>query len=192
MKQKLVLAFVLIFTIKSFAQDSKFSIEASYPIPSDNNFIGENYTGLVDVGINYRFLEFASVNIGASIHMGILKNTKSSIPDIDIVAHIIQPVLFAELDLETMDKFHPALGLGYAFIIFDASGTLMGEEIHHIDETLTTDGLHINLGALYEISDKWYVKAQYNFIKARPEGEALDIKYNKNINILKIGLGYRL
>ena len=134
MKQKLILAFVVIFTIKSFAQDSKFSIEASYPLPVDNNLIGENYTGLIDIGASYKFKELTSFNIGASINTGILKNTKDNISPVDIVTYAIQPRIFAELDVEVINKFHPRIGLGYTFMIFDVSGTVDGVDVSDLDD----------------------------------------------------------
>jgi hypothetical protein len=68
MKQKLLLTLLLIFSIKSFSQDSKFSFELNYPIPIDNNFIGKNYNGIIDVGVDYRIANLNPVNIGISIN----------------------------------------------------------------------------------------------------------------------------
>ena len=47
MKQHLLFSILLIFTINTFSQNSKFSIEANYPITIDNNFLGEDSYGII-------------------------------------------------------------------------------------------------------------------------------------------------
>ena len=74
MKQKILLALLLLFAIQSFSQNSKLSIEVNFPIPIGDNFLGENYGGIVDAGVKYRFSELRILNIGASINGGFLKN----------------------------------------------------------------------------------------------------------------------
>ncbi len=57
--------------MKSFSQDSKFSLEVNYPIPIDENFIGKNLYGIVDLGLKYRFVEFNPVQIGVTLNGGV-------------------------------------------------------------------------------------------------------------------------
>ena len=116
MKQNFLLTLLLIFSIKSFSQDSKFSLELNYPIPIDNNFVGENYNGIIDIGADYRFANLNPVNIGISLNGGVLvnnSNQNNGFQNFKVTSYVIQPRIFGELDLESMDKFHPTVGLGY-------------------------------------------------------------------------------
>tara|TARA_B110001450_G_C17407280_1_gene394236 strand:+ start:59 stop:637 length:579 start_codon:yes stop_codon:yes gene_type:complete len=192
MKQKILLTLLLIFSIKSFSQDSKFSIELNYPIPIDKNFVGENYDGIIDLGAKFKFVELNPLNLGASLNSGILVNDSrpnNEFQDFKITTYLIQPRIFAELDIESIKSFHPFIGIGYTFIIFDAKGTQNGFDISGGSQTQS--GLNIDFGVGYDITNKLSALVQYDFIKIGAD-EVLDIKYNTNINILKIGLGYRL
>ena len=194
MKQKLLLTFLLIFSIKSFSQDSKFSLELNYPIPIDENFIGKNYNGVIDLGLKYGFSNLSFLNIGASLNAGILKKSDEDIvQSFEVVAFPIQPRVFAELDLESLPKFHPSIGLGYTFIIFRVAGM----DSFNVDDpgssisSQTEGGINLNLGVAYDITNRWFAQVQYDFIKIGAKENVNAIKYNTNINILKIGLGYR-
>ena len=103
MKQKLILALLLIASIQSFSQDSKLSFEMHYPIPIDQNFIGKNYDGIIDIGAKYRFSKTTNLNIGASINGGVLVNTtndNNGNQDFKVKSYLIQPKLFADLKIE--------------------------------------------------------------------------------------------
>ncbi|MBP0903602.1 outer membrane protein [Mariniflexile gromovii] len=193
MIQKSLLVLLLFFSIKSFSQNSKFSLELNYPIPIDKNFVGENYSGIIDLGAKFRFAELNILKLGASLNSGILVNDSrpnNEFQDFKITAYLIQPRIFAELDMESIKSFHPFIGLGYTFIIFDAKGTQNGFDISGGSQTQS--GLNINLGIAYNITDKLFAQVQYDYVKISLENEIPDIKYNTNVNILKIGLGYRL
>lgn len=182
MNLKLFLLLILI-TIKSFSQEKKFSIDANYQIPADDNFIGRNYTGLIDIGLKYRFFEPKDINIGISMNAGILKNTKDKISPFEVTAYTFQPRLFFELDMESIKKLHPAIGIGYSFLTFKAKGINTSEE---------ANGFNLNLGMAYDISKKIYAQVQYDFIKSKATDDVPDISYNTKINIIKLGLGLRL
>jgi opacity protein-like surface antigen len=193
MKNTLLLGLLLTFTLTTFSQDSKFSLELSYPIPIDQNFIGDQYSGVVDVGAKYRFAELNVIRMGASLNGGLLVNNsnKNNGPlNFSVNAYMLQPRIFAELDIEALKKFRPTLGLGYTFMIFDVSGTLNGVDVS--DENSNLDGLNFNLGIAYNISYKFFAQVQYDFVKIKVEDDVPDVTYNTNINILKIGFGYRL
>ncbi|MEN3322166.1 outer membrane beta-barrel protein [Mariniflexile soesokkakense] len=183
---------LLIFTIKSFSQDSKFSLELNYPIPIDKNFVGENYDGIIDIGAKFRFVDLKLVNIGASLNGGLLvNNTNDSNGSINVKvnSYLVQPRIFAELDSEIV-KIHPFIGLGYTFMVFDASGTNNGFDVSGASETQS--GLNLNLGIAYDITNSVFVQVQYDYIKIKVDNGVPDMKYNTNVNILKIGIGYRL
>ena len=193
MKQKLLLTLLLIFTIKTFSQDSKFSLEANFPIPIGDNFLGENYGGIIDIGAKYRFTELKILNIGASINGGFLKNSKADRDNMfDVNVYPIQPRIFAEINIESVSKLHPLIGLGYSFLIFKAKSNGINPDFLESNIDRTEDGINLNFGLSYDITNKLFLQAQYDFVKIGVDNDVPDIKYNTNINILKFGLGFRI
>ena len=193
MKQKLLLALLLILSIKSFSQDSKFSIEASYPIPIGDNFIAENYNGIFDIGAKYRFSKIKNINIGTSINGGILVNNtndNNGNQDFKVKSYLIQPKLFAELTIESISKLHPFIGFGYAFMVFDASGTNNGFDVS--GSSKTDSGINANFGVAYDITTKIFIGIQYDYVKLNVDEETPNTTFDTNLNLLKIGLGFRI
>ena len=124
MKQNILLTVLLVISIKSIAQDSKFSVELNYPVAI--NFVGDDYNGIVDLGADYRFWNISPIKIGVSFNGGMLVNTSnqnSVFQDFKLTSYVVQPRIFGELDLESMEKIHPTVGLGYTIMFFNASGT---------------------------------------------------------------------
>ncbi len=192
MKKSLLFALILFLTIKSFSQDSKFSIELNYPIPIDNNFIGEDFFGIIDLGLDYRFINLNPVNIGISFNGGVLvnnSNQNSGLQDFKVTSYMFQPRLFGELDFESLNKLHPSVGIGYTIMIFDASGSNNGFDVS--DKTDTQSGFNFNLGLKYDVTERLFAQIQYDFVKLGVDNDIPNIKFNTNVNILKIGLGYR-
>lgn len=193
MKQKLLLTLLLILTIKTFSQDSKFSLELNYPIPIDKNFVGENYSGIIDLGAKYRFVNLNPINIGVSFNGGIVvnnSNQNNGFQHFKVTSYVIQPRIFGELNLESIKKVRPTVGLGYTIMVFEASGTNNGFDVS--DASDTSSGFNFNFGLAYDITEKLFAQVQYDFIKLGVDNDVPDMKYNTNVNILKIGLGYRL
>lgn len=58
MTKKILVPLLLLTTISANCQNSKFSVEVNYPLPLGDNFIKENYQGIVDLGVKYRFYSF--------------------------------------------------------------------------------------------------------------------------------------
>src|SRR5690606_20572806 len=150
MKQKLLLTFLLIFTIKSFSQDSKFSIEANFPIPIGDNFLGKNYNGIVDIGAKYRFLQNDLVNLGASVNFGYLQNTKSGATDLnqlfDVKIFPIQPRIFAEFNIPNLENLHPQIGLGYSVLVYNAKADGINTSVLPADIDDNESGFNLNIG----------------------------------------------
>lgn len=192
MLQKFVLSMLCLLSFEGYSQDSKISIELSYPVTIDNNFIGENYNGIIDLGFKYRFLELNSVNIGGSLNVGYLKNSKKAHNQpFDVNLFTVQPKIFAELNLASIPKLHPSIGLGYSVLYFKVvhNATVFNSDVSTNNQN--ESGLNINTGLAYDVTDKITIQAQYDFVKIGVDNEVPDIKNNTNINILKIGLGYR-
>ncbi|SEP76883.1 Outer membrane protein beta-barrel domain-containing protein [Hyunsoonleella jejuensis] len=192
MKQNLLFGFLLIFTFSSFSQNSKFSIEANYPITIDNNFLGDDSYGIIDLGLKYRFTELNPIKIGVSLNGGVLidnSNQNNSPQDFLVTIYIIQPKVFAELNVESVEKLHPFLGLGYTFMNFQLSGSNNGMNVSGESDNLS--GFGFNFGVAYDISNKIFVQVQYDFTKLNAD-DVPDIKFNTNVNLLKIGIGLKI
>ena len=58
----ITLSFLVLLTSLTFAQTSKFSIEAAYPLPVDQNFIGDKFKGIADLGVKYRIKNLQVIN----------------------------------------------------------------------------------------------------------------------------------
>jgi opacity protein-like surface antigen len=193
MKQKLVLVLLLILSIKSFSQDSKLSVEMHYPIPIDQNFIGKSYNGIIDIGAKYRFLELTHIKIGASINGGILVNNtndNNGNQDFKVTSYLIQPKIFTELKIESISKLHPFVGFGYTFMVFNPSGTNNGFDVS--GSSKTESGINANFGVAYNITNKIFVDIQYDYVKLKVDKETPNTTFNTNVNLLKIGLGFRI
>ncbi|GAA4279829.1 outer membrane protein [Gaetbulibacter aestuarii] len=190
MKQKLLLLFLLTLTINTFSQERKFSLELNYPIVEDQNFLGENYNGIIDLGFKYRFANFGIINLGGGVNASILDNVNNyNYQGYKVFAYSIQPKLFAEINAPTLKKLHPVVGLGFTLLRFDVSGVSnSGFDLSNASETLS--GFDINLGLSYDLTNRIFIQAQYDFIKINPNNGVPDIQYNTNVNIWKIGLGY--
>lgn len=192
MRLRLTVILLMFFTIKSFSQDSKFSIDANYPIAIGNNFLGQNYNGLVDLGAKYKFSDNKIVDIGASINFGFFQNTKSGATALnqlfDVKVFPIQARIFAEFNIQNLKKLHPQIGLGYSIIIYDA----VWRENTNADIDDNENGFNYNIGLSYDLTNKLFLQAQYDFIKIGVEDGIPDKSYNTNINILKFGIGYRI
>ncbi len=194
MKQKLLLAFLLIFSIKSFSQDSKFSVELNFIIPIDENLIGKNYNGIIDAGLKYRFANLNFINIGASLNAGMYKNSKEDrVQSYDVTTYIFSPRIYAEFNMKSITKLHPSLGIGYSILHARADLDRFNNQNNlSLSSNENENGINLNLGLAYDITNKLFAQVQYDFIKINVDREIPDIKYNKNVNILKVGLGYRL
>ncbi|MBW1298180.1 outer membrane protein [Aquimarina litoralis] len=182
MKNSLLLLTVLIFSLKSFSQDSKISLEVNYPIPLGDNFIGKSYDGIADIGIDYKFFNKSLFNVGASLNGGVFLN--NSFDNITTTAYTIQPRVFTEL--KVLSKIRPSLGIGYTIIVFNISGD------SNLETPSTESGLNLNLGITYDITKKIFAQVQYDFSSLSTSDDVPDISFNTQIQLLKIGVGYRL
>ena len=188
MQMKIKLSILLIFlSFYSFCQNSKLSVEINYPIPFDNNFIADNYKSIIDVGAKYRFINSRVINIGISFNAGILyfENTKSYIQDYKVTNYMLQPKIFGEFNLK---KLKPFLGLGYTSMIFDYNGNNNEFEINGKSDTQS--GIDFNVGFKYNVLKNVFIQVQYDYIILDVGEEIPRTKYNTNVNIFKIGMGY--
>lgn len=197
MIRNFLILLICALSINAFSQNSNFSIEANYPFPMGENFIGKNYDGFADVGIEYQFKNYQTVILGASFNTSLLNyNFKiqdefADLYDYKVKAYVIQPRIKAGLDIPSIEKFHPSMGLGYSIIFFNISGP-DPLDFSNESETDTQSGININLAGAYDLSEKIFFKFQYDFVKLGNDNDIPDTPYNSNIHLLKVGLGLRL
>ena len=204
--KKVILASFLVFTsLIMHAQDQKWSVEANYPLNiSDNLRFGE-LNGVVDFGIKYRFVQLGAVNIGAGLNAAFLKNhdewTYGSQEDVDVVNDykvkklLIQTKVFAELAIPGLAKLKPQIALGYT-IVKDDYYYKSGSNTE-VDDNSTDGGLNLNLGLSYDISKRFFLQIQYDYININKKGdtvingETFRYDYDDNGSLIKAGVGFR-
>jgi hypothetical protein len=188
------LCFLLILsTCQLQGQNYKWSVSLNYPITIDQNFIGENYTGFLDAGLSYHCVNFEYVSIGTTFNAGILSNNDnldiSSIDSYKAIVYSLEPKINFKGTIPSLEMVHPYLGLGYSFFIFDISGVNQGLGIVEDGETLY--GFSFNTGFQVDLSIRFYINLEYDFTRVERTNLVPDTRYNKNINFVKLGAGYR-
>jgi hypothetical protein len=57
MKTIISFLFAIFYVLNVNAQSTNLSLEVSYPLTVDKNFVGDHYRGTIDFGVAYRFRE---------------------------------------------------------------------------------------------------------------------------------------
>ncbi|QAA81742.1 hypothetical protein EI546_08395 [Aequorivita sp. H23M31] len=195
--KKILIASLLLVAQFSFSQDSKFSIDANFPISMGDNFFGD-YNGIVDVGMKYRIKEISNINLGISVNGSYFKKkAERYMPEYpghfqdpydatEFNNFNILPRVFAEMKIASLPKFRPFLGVGYSFLMFNnsSSGYMSGNSI-------SLNGLNANGGVYYLLTEIIFAQIQYDYIKLFDEFEYAPSK-DTNISMIKFGLGIML
>lgn len=178
---------LLLISAYSFSQ-SKFSIEANFPIPIGNNFLNQNFDGVVDLGLKYRFINAKIINIGTSFNGGILQDDSNQSLGTNALAFTLQPKIFAELNL-FLTKFRPFIELGYSFLIFNVD---VATGLNNFTSNNTEGGFNVNFGLAFNIIKKLFLQVQYDFIRLDADNNFANTAFNRSLGIIKLGLGLRL
>lgn len=194
---KKILLLAILSTSFCFGQLTKFSIEGAYPLPIDKNFVGDNYKGIADVGLKYRIKNLRVINFGLSLNAALLNyNDTGYFPAYDETLnfktnlYIIQPRLFAELNLKGITKLRPFAGIGYSFFV---TNTEFDSDTGISDEKETRSGVNTTLGLSYDIFRKVYIFANYDYtVLTNIESGVPKTDYNTQASLLKLGVGIRL
>ncbi|CAM1355684.1 MULTISPECIES: outer membrane protein [Tenacibaculum] len=192
MKYKLILI-LLLCGMGSFSQNKKISLEVSYPLTIDNNFIGGRSEGVVDFGVKYRIKDFKIVNFGIGINGGFLVDDrdKDNYPqDFERTIYTIQPKIFSELNLSQLTKLHLFVNIGYSFMKMKLTNTNNSGPVDFSKLSDTLRGINAGLGVSYDVLPRFFLQVQYDFSKLN-SGNSPDINYNTNVNLLKMGVGIR-
>lgn len=188
MKNHFLLFISLVFVNFSFAQNQKFSATLSYPLTIGDNFL-EAYSGYVDVGAQYRFLDFTIAQVGVSVNYSLLGVDNPELPNEKLNASLLQPRLFAEFPLGSDGAFRPNIGIGYGFNSFDENDDSMGIGIMQINTT--TSGLVVNLGASYTVYNAIFVLAQFDWADINRFTSNQNESFDNRGMLIKLGAGIR-
>lgn len=198
MKKKILFIILLILANKSFSQNSKFSAALNYPILFTHNFIADNYNGVIDLGLKYRFINSKKVNVGISINAGILETNdeiNSTTQNFKITIYELQPKIFAEFNFS---KLHPFAGIGYTSMMFKSSTDnrtivpIRQSDGYYRDGfslNNTQSGIDLNIGLKYNFYKKLFSQIQYDHILLGAMEPIINSRYNTSVNIVKIGIG---
>lgn len=187
MKTQLLAINMFFLSVVGFAQESKLSLEVNYPIATGNNFIKENYTGVIDIGIRYKFAQPSKVGYGMSLHTSLYSNETTLAEFFSNKVLSVQPGLFIELDAGSNERFSPYIGVAYNALLFNTDNFLgireSDSKIHH--------GLTGTIGFFFDISTKFYLNGQYSYNKVFYKQGASVSSFFTDISTLKAGVGYR-
>ncbi len=170
------------------AQKGKFSAALSYPLPISDTYFKENYTGNIDIGAQYRFANSEFLNFGVSANASFYAfENENFTTQPDINARFVQPRLFGELHV---GRLRVQVGGGYSFATFSTENALEPGRTEKVKDN--TNGLNANVAISVDIIKGLFVVAQYDYIKISAFGSLEDIDFNRQVNLFKVGLGYRL
>jgi len=177
------LALLILASTSLYAQQGKFSATLSYPMPLGNNMFDRN-TGVLDAGVQYRFVNAGMVNLGGSLNVGYYSYTISSL-EFKEKDFLIQPRVFAELQVAT---FRPFAGVGYTFTRFHQEFDNGGSVVDN-----NWNGVNLNVGASLDILPRVFLLAQFDYVKlSGGAGLPKDFPEVTNIYVFKIGAGIRI
>ncbi len=189
-KMKKTLFILLTFYCSSvFSQTQTLTLGLNYPILVGNNFLKTNYTGIIDAEVKYFPYKLKKLKLGITTNIGLLTNSNDFIskfivdnPNLTpVTVLLIKPGLTTEIEF---GRFVPYAVLGYSFFNYMSKNMPTNEDS-------SNDGLNLILGLKYNLFEHFFVNANFDYTRFRLESEALDISYNKDIYLLKAGIGYR-
>ena len=175
--------FIVVILNSLDAQNNKLSIDLNVPIqPFGDNFIRQNYDGIIDMGLKYNFLNVSKIDFGISSDIALFDMVDASMFDTRTKLIMFRPRISGEIKIS---KLNPYAGIGYSLLYFNVV-----DKPDDFDNT--SDGLNFNVGLKFHIMSKLYLNLGYDFIKIRTEGNIINNSYNRNIQILDLGFGLQL
>lgn len=185
----LIFIFVIIhflFSSNLYAQDQKFALKTSYPIPIGDTFYS-NYDGIINASFQYsRSIgsgfyvngEFDYSNSEVRWNNPFGENSTTHLNIYKLIAAVELP-----LKIQNILTLRPELGIGYAHLRFNND---------ELDDQNTDNGFSgkFSLQADRIISEKISVglSGSYNLILLGEPEIAMDIPYNKELHSINIGI----
>lgn len=194
MKLKLLLVFLFLISIQAFAQDQKWSVEVNYGIVPNEGLGSDD--NILDFGLKYRFADIKFVQLGVGANVGFAKDNFKDISNVtgEETNFYLQPRVFADFIIPGIEKLKPSIGLGYSIINSDTDVISIGEPI--LTNT-TNGGFNFNLGLSYDITKRFFIQAQYDFINLKFkdefnfQGEVIKPNLTEKVSNIKLGVGFR-
>ncbi len=193
MKVKLLCVFALFLSMKTMAQEQNWSVEASYPINITSGSNTFNTDGILDLGVKYRFADFKILKLGVGVNGGFYKEKGETDGfanfEVDLKNYFVQPKLFADFKIPAIPKLHPSIGVGYSVLFYDDTFT---DNTMELKASGSEGGFNLNLGLSYDLSKRWFVQAQYDFISVGYDDEdGNSYVRHDEIGVVKVGVGFR-
>ncbi len=185
----LTFIFVIIhfpFSSNLYAQDQKFALKTSHPIPVGDTFYS-NYDGIINSSFQY------SKSIGSGFYVNgefdysnsevrwnnpFGENSTTHLNIYKLIAAVELP-----LKIQNIFTFRPELGIGYAHLRFN-------NDVFNRQNTDNGFSFKFSLQADRSISEKISVgmSGSYNLILLGKPEDAMDIPYNKELHSINIGI----
>lgn len=191
--KKALIVCAMFVCFMSTAQEKNWSIEGNFPYTFGDNFVDEGYNGVVDFGVKYRIRAYSKFDLGASFNVGAFIRDDSrfdgnNLQEINGNAVLLQPRVFASYVISSAPRLHPMVGLGYSVFLFNVNNqNFNGADFQ---QNRSDSGINVNLGLAYDLNDYLLIQLQYDYIRLNAR-DVIDSPFNKNVNIIKLGFGYR-
>ena len=194
MNVKLLFGLLFLVSLTTFAQDKKWSVEANYGVIPSDGFGGDD--NILDFGLKYRFADLEFIQFGAGANVGFSSESFKDFENVEgeYKGFYFQPRVFAEFSIPGIQKLRPSLALGYSIVNENTDVISIDEEIKN---NTTNGGFNLNLGLSYDITKRFFVQAQYDFINVNYrdeftfQGATVKPDFNEKLNNIRLGVGLR-
>ncbi len=191
MKTNYTLLLLILVSLTTYAQDKKFSIEVNYPLAISNGI--ENFTGIADASIKYRFTEGELFKYGASFTFDYLKaKYPFNNQDLGRDYFFYHVNGFAEMTIPSAEKIHPFVSAGFTYVSYEYEYFRGFDGFTTIETIKEKDpGFNLKLGIQYDFTSSLFIQSYFHYIRSFNKNEFFDETIGVNYNQVKFGLGYR-
>ncbi len=168
---------------------SKFQLGIHYVGNLRNeNIISDGFNGVVGISANYAFYQDEMVSFFGGLNIDYLQSRDFFLQNNIIIWN---PNVSIEIDA-FKGKLRPFFGLGYAFFSTDfeyetASFDPSDPAFMSRETKLSFNGLTINPGLKYHVSDLLFVQGSYKYFPVNSN----DIDGTANAHFINLGLGFK-
>jgi len=179
-----ILSLALSFSLNG--QQYKWSLEAHYPISIGESF-GASNEGLIGLGAKYRFAQTGRMRMGASLDAAwfatVFVNDSDPVQELDYRDFFLQPRIFGELPVSSNERLRFLFGLGWTFI--HSRTETFTDQQGYVEGKVNNNGPNANAGLTWNLSPRWFLQSQLDFIYSKGDGP------KANIGLIKLGGGFR-
>lgn len=191
MKTNYTLIILFLISLNVFSQDKKFSIEINYPLAISNGI--ENFTGIADASIKYRFAEGELFKYGASLTFDYLK---AKLPfnnqDLGRNYFFYHANGFAEMTIPSAEKIHPFVGAGFTYVSYEYEFFRAVDGFTTVETIKENDpGFNLKLGIQYDFTSSFFMQSYFHYIRTFNKSDFNDETIGVNYNQVKFGVGLR-